>query len=1029
MKNTLSLRISAKLVLSALLLSIFAVMAVFAQEVTGAIQGEVKDQSGAVVAGAAVTATNAQRSFNTTTDSKGEYRFANLQPGSYAISAIAKGFAGVKIENVAVELGRTIQVNMDLKVGGTNETVTVTASDESIVDVSSSKTATNITQKTIAVLPKGLNFSSVLEVAPGTRNESKAGGFQIDGASGAENTFIVDGVEVTRIVSGTLGMTKNTTLDFVKEVQVKSAGYEGEYGGATGGVINVVTKSGTNEIHGELRLEFSNDSLRAKDNPTLGLSPFDASQQTIEYLRNPRGKDSTNFFNPVFTLGGPIVKDKLWFFAGVSPQYSSLTRRTSLIKPIAAGDTTRQVLNTRDLNTSETDHSNIIRLDYAPTNKLTVFGNFIHSPIRTEGNVLGLYTTSTDSFNDPRYSFKGGYTPASQTSYGVTYTPTSRLILSFRGGRTYLNDKGGSYDIPVNTPLINISVPCPVSKFTNCGAGTTTPGTPTILTNSLTQFDITRRTNLNFDAAYSANFIGQHNLKGGYQTNLISNTVLFGNSGGVINFYFDRSYLNQRGTYGYYRVTDFARSGDVSSSNQGLFIQDGWRILPRVTLNLGLRFEKEFLPSFPISTAGHPDIPADIAKNTPAHPIDFGWTDKIAPRIGGAWDVFGDGKLKLSGSFSIYYDTMKYELPRGSFGGEVFLRTWYKLEQPDFRGITLANRPGAIIYGPVDFRYPSNVTLPGARPGVDPNLLPFKSRELSAAADYAFSNNLVLSARFTRKNLIHAIEDVGGLDAKGNEVYTIGNPGFGTTVTDFSPPTPKAVREYTGLELRLDKRFSKNWYTQASYVYSKLYGNYSGLASSDENGRTSPNVNRYFDLPEIVYDTHGKQVLGRLATDRPNTFKVFAAYEFSYSTFGRSMRTQVGGSQFVYQGIPITTSLDLNVGVPINPEGRGDLGRTPVFTDTDLVVSHFINLSERVKLRFSMNVFNLFDQRNATNIFSTYLGAGQVVAYNDLNDLLKSNGDWKKRVTDQKLALDPRYGKASEFQGARAARFAVGITF
>src|SRR5215212_8977027 len=117
-----------------------------AQETTGNIQGTVKDPTGAVVAGATVTATNAQRTFNATTNEGGEYNFNNLQPGMYKVTATGAGFNTVTRENVPVELGRTLQVNFDLAVGGASATVTVTANDEPLVDVSSTKTATNITQ-------------------------------------------------------------------------------------------------------------------------------------------------------------------------------------------------------------------------------------------------------------------------------------------------------------------------------------------------------------------------------------------------------------------------------------------------------------------------------------------------------------------------------------------------------------------------------------------------------------------------------------------------------------------------------------------------------------------------------------------------------------------------------------------------------------------------------------------------------------------------------------------------------------------
>jgi hypothetical protein len=1013
---------------------------VAAQEVTGNIQGTVKDQSGGVIPGVEITAASAQRSVNTVSDSAGTYRFSNLAPDTYSVTAKMTGFATVKREDVSLKLGQTLQVNFEMKPAGAAVTVEVTGTQEAIVDVTSSKTSANISESQIDLLPKGLNFSSVLEVAPGTRSEDKAGGFQIDGASGSENTFVVDGVEVTRLFGGTLGSTKNVPLEFVKEVQVKSAGYEAEYGGATGGVVNVVTKGGTNDFHGEVRLEYTSDSFRGKDNPTLRYNPLDTTAQTAEYFYNPYRKDKTRFLNPNFSLGGPLVKDKLWFFGAYAPQYSRTTQNTQLIKAIAKGDTQVQVLNNRLLDSKSRNDYAVGRLDYAASSKLTLYSSYNWSPFKSEGALIGAQTSSQSTFDYSRYGFQGGYTPSWSVAFGGNYAVTPKLILAFRGGKTYLNDKGGSYDIPTGIQRVVISAACNPATFANCAAGTTTTGNLNINADTVTLYDISTRWNINTDATYIARIAGQqHIFRAGYQSNLLGNKVYYGLTMPRINIYYGAKYLGQTGAYGYYATYYFARSGNVSNNNKGVFLQDQWQIHKRVTLNVGLRIETEAVPPYPISAAGHPDLDPTLVAKGNTVPISFGWGDKLAPRIGGAWDVFGNGKLKVSGSYSVFYDTMKYDLPRGSFGGEVYLREWRKLETIDPYGVKLPQPyglggPGGLIYGPIDYRYPSNVWGANDRPGIDPDLKPMREHEYSATAEYSFTPTLMLSGRFTRKALDYAIDDIGGTDAKGNEVYTIGNPGYGASVDFFSPGTPKAVREYTGFELRLDKRFSNNWYSNLSWVNSKLYGNYGGLASSDEDGRANPNVNRYFDLPELVYDTHGQAYLGRMPTDRPNTFKGFGAYDVNWKFAGKPQETQIGITQLIYQGIPIQTKLyELTGGGGdyIYPEGRGDMGRTPIMARTDMVVTHFWKVTENSRVRASFNIYNLFDKRTTTNVNPYYVNqnTGSRVIYTDLNDLLKSNGDWKARVTKQAIPLNPLYGKASSFMGPRELRFAIGFQF
>jgi outer membrane receptor protein involved in Fe transport len=1070
-ETSLKLRGAFRLLLCAALLALCASLGL-AQEVNGSIQGTVKDPSGAVVPNATVTATNTQRSWTATTNEGGIYNFAALPPGIYTVSATGTGFGTVERSNVTVELGRTLQVELTMTVAGATANVNVTANDDPIVDVTSTKTATNITEQQIQALPKTLRFDSVINVAPGTRAETKSGGYQIDGASGSENVFVVDGLEVTRVKEGTLGTTKDLPFDFVREVQVKSAGYEAEFGGATGGVINVVTRSGTNDFHGEARLEVNSNRFNSSARPGRRFNRISLAQGLFvpEYFKDPNGKEPYRLLNPVFDLGGPILKNKLWFYGSYASQFERSFQTLNLISPITAASTQITTLNSRRIEYKTKYDNMMLRLDYTPTSKLSFNVTAINSPIKVTGPpaFLPFETTSTTTFNNSRYPFQGGYTPANQVSGSATYSPLSNLVLSFRMGTTYLNDKGGSYDVPV-AALPRIQAPCTTAIVpTGCPAGSTSPGNPIFSTNAAALFDITRRNNFYGDATWNTRIFGQqHTFKGGYQLTKLSNKVDSGQTGPILDFFYGQSEpnsgLDQSGTYGYYEVTDFGTRGQARSRNQAIFAQDQWQIHRRVTLNLGLRTENEFVPAFPFNAEFHPGIDPAALQEIEARgtaPIKFGWKDKLAPRLGAAWNVLGNDKLVIRGSFSIFYDTMKYELPRGSFGADRFIVTDRALNDPDFTHYTSTNLPGAVLAGPFDFRVPSLLTTNGIPP-IEPNLKPTKEREYTIASDYAINRDMVFSVRLTRKQLDRTIEDVGlPISSNGvvNEVFFISNPGFGITTTDFVanglPPTPKAVRNYTGLEFRLDKRFSNNWYTNLSYLYSRLYGNYSGLASTDENGRNSPNVNRFFDLPELQFDSFGKQTLGRLATDRPNTFKAFGAYDFNYRLFGRKMTTEVGGSQFIYQGIPISTQLadlildtttGLADGAIVLPNGRGDLGRTPTFTQTDALLTHRFNISERVGFRFTMNVLNLFNQATVTNRSGAYIRGTLAADFNEFNrpafravysgpsyaqavqNYLNSNGDWKSRVPAS--VLNPFYNQPTEFQGPRNIRFSFGVTF
>ena len=205
--------------------------------------------------------------------------------------------------------------------------------------------------------------------------------------------------------------------------------------------------------------------------------------------------------------------------------------------------------------------------------------------------------------------------------------------------------------------------------------------------------------------------------------------------------------------------------------------------------------------------------------------------------------------------------------------------------------------------------------------GIDPNLKPVQEGEYTGGIEHELTRSMSLGVRYVHKWLFRTIEDVG-IFFEGSEIYLISNPGEGLAVSmEPSVPsliTPKPERTYDGLEFRLNKRFTNNWSGSATYLYSRLYGNYSGLASSDENGRVAPNVNRYYDNTIMSYDANGQAVYGPLQTDRPHNFKLNGVYDFKWGT-------TLGANWFIQSGIPQSTTFRFS-GFPVFPNGRNDLG-------------------------------------------------------------------------------------------------------
>ncbi len=294
-----------------------------AQEQRASIEGTVKDNTGAVLPGVTVDAKNLSQGgvASAVSDAGGFFRFPSLAPGAYEVTAKLSGFTPRTFSRVELTLGQTKVLDVALGVSGLSETVQVT-SEQPLIDVKSSQRAYSITAEQFVRLPKGRDFSSVVTQAPGANFEAKSNGITIDGATAGENRFIIDGVETTNPQSGMQG--KRLILDFVQEVQVKSSGYAAEFGGSTGGVINVISRSGSNDFHGDAAIYFNNDGMNGAERQTLRLVPTNST--LAEHVTLP--KEGSRRLEPGIGIGGPVLKDKLWFFASYMPSLEKFERST-----------------------------------------------------------------------------------------------------------------------------------------------------------------------------------------------------------------------------------------------------------------------------------------------------------------------------------------------------------------------------------------------------------------------------------------------------------------------------------------------------------------------------------------------------------------------------------------------------------------------------------------------------------------------------------------------------------------------------
>lgn len=963
-------RISALLVAFALALTTGLA---YAQETTGTISGRLVDAQGLAVPGATVTVTGPQGAKTTVTDAEGRYTAPFLIPGVYTVRAELQGFKAAETKDVTVRLGQTTGLDLNMEVGGLTETVEVTGAAATL-DTRSTTSGAVLDSELFSRVPVGRRVTDTLYMAPGVSSSGTAGTANpsFAGGSGLDNQYVIDGVNVTNTGYGAIGsysitfgsLGNATPFDFVKEVQVKTGGYEAEYGQSMGGVVNVVTKSGTNSLRG---------SLFGYSRP----SQLEGNWRTTQTANGTVNTVGSAVHDVGVEVGFPVVKDRLFAFGAINPSWERRTLNAPDGFPLTSlGDVhrDRSALTYALKGTYQVASAHRIDASFFGDPSKGEMGAQRTSSLLVRGTA-GCPNPCTSSFSELKY---GGH---SQTvRYDGVFGSGWLVEASFANSKNLLEE----------TPSVN------------AWRVTDTRVTPQLITGGIGQYEAGNDSRSKQWAIKSTNVFGGHQLKYGFNYEDVLFAQLQQRTGPPVTGHDGRTTLTGASVQilpdvnfgSIWRVTraDFTNARDTHQDYYSFFVQDSWRANDRLTINAGLRYEDEAM----IGT--FPELPTLDGQLLDTFRLKNNW----APRLGVVYDVMGGGRSKLYANWGRFFARVPNDLAaRVLSSDESITRGDYfdaALTRPIPNGVATQTPTGA----PITQHYitPGSGTV--AHTFVDPDARLSYKDEIAGGFEWEAFANTNVGIRYMHRNVGRALEDVGlypavscDLGSEGGcafETYVITNPSDTTEVRIDVPQLqnqgisfekPKQI--YDAVEVTMDRRFSNNWSVLASYRLSRLFGNYEGFYR-DDNGQSDPALTSLYDFPtnDPTYTSIGGRQFGylgdirflgelgegRLPLDRPHQLKIFGNYAFDG---GLSLGLGLTG----VSGVPLTALAGLppygnDSEIPMTARGGGFdtvdgfKTRTPAEWKVDMQASYGVSMGGR-KLTLIADAFNLFNIRKPTS--------------------------------------------------------------
>jgi len=934
---------------------LLAISSVSFAQTTGSIVGFVTDDAGGPLPGVTVDARGPalQGTKVTVTGSDGAYRLTLLPPGSYTVSASLPQFGRAE-QTLQVLLDRNVTADFRLRATAREEVVV--SGEAPAIDSTSTTLGANISQRAIQSLPTGRNYSSVVLTVPGVVQDNadpKSNSLSVYGSSSAENAYLIDGVNTTNVEYGLEG--KDLNFEFIQEIDVKTGGYEAEYGRATGGIINVITKSGGNEFHGDLFGYYDNDSLQA-DTKHVGET---LEGTTLGFTRDDWGAD----------LGGFILKDRLWFFGA----YDRVTRKTQ--NALTAGPFEGDEVESRTVRNLGSG-----KLTWGFATGHTLVASFIQDP-RTDS---GAIDDANHTLNGELATFLGRQDFGGR-DYSVRWDGLfgSSFVMSLQGARHEERNSIGPASADGDTVEF---IDTREDNFQTGG------------------FGLIQKKNFQRDhyALSATGFLRGHEIKGGLEYEKDSAEVTKRMSGGQQVTIFENPEDAARPIYQHFywtipNATTSPFNAPISQLNASpehkiwtAYLQDRWNVLSSLTLNLGVRWDRQEI----IDASGATRVT-----------LDKDW----APRLGVIWSPGADKKTKVFGSFGLYYEEIPMDLVIRSFSFE---------RQPNvfnFDRTSIVPDPAAEAA-----QGDTSGILGGFTEPTDPNLKNQYVREILVGAEREVIPDVAVGAKFIYRDYGQVIEDFLCMD---DGTYCIGNPGEGIMKNIFTLdyattlPAPDPKRIYRGIQLDVTKRFSNNWQMLASYLWSKLDGNYDGEFAPFTNLGPDPNISAAYDYYDFFTDGQHRDDItnrGPLSNDRRSQFKVSAVYVTPF-------QLSLGLSTYYRTGTPVTRYgfSDIYGRYEFFLTRRGGDGRTPDTYEADLHFGYPLRLGP-VTVNLIADVFNVFNLQRPVLLDQRY----NFAEFTNADYVCGSNP-----ASEDEGKCNERYGRAFLRQAPRSLRLGARISF